>query len=513
MIKSKHFLAATIAVGLTASVAQSQTRNGSPQDAGVDVIVPNTVVFDKDEDNQSNWEGYASKLGDGTLLLVVNTSGENGGEVAGVVTVRPDGTVEEFAGYYADNGDPYVNNMDEIRQNGNPPSIAGDKRPGSTRYVVANESTPYLYSEFDSDGRWTNDYSDHIWACQVIELTANGPQKVTNVFDPVYGGLSGEFVGKIRKGGVTFLSNGNLVAVGEDRTNSPNTALGSIINSDDGSVIKGPFNFDNDGFGHDYWENLTAYNGGFAIRLSPPSGVDGGLTTIQFYDNDGNFQGLWEQISTIDPDNPELDVNDNPFGDTTSINSNSRGDAVRIRASIDGDKIYYVGPGLDFEAGSGWVYLTVIDTNTFETVANIRVNEQEKDENGYDNFARGQRVSMDIDNQGNICVAWSDTANSDTLQVQARIFDADLNPVTETFLAFQDADLGFGAPDGNLVGVETKHTDVAMSDTQILISARSEGGIIDPNGDGTALTKVNQNVITVLANPLAGTYVNNWSLF
>lgn len=511
MYNTKQFVTATVAIALTATVAQSQTRLGSPQDAGINVVVPNTVVFDKGEDNQSNWEGYASKLGDGTLLLGVNTIGDNGGEVMGVVAVSPDGTVSEYAAYYTDAGEPYTNNMDEIRQNGNPPSISGDRTPGSTRYIVGNESTPYLYSEFDTDDRWQNDYVDHIWACQVMELTADGPVKVSNVFDPVYGGMTGVSVGKIRKGGVAALSNGNFIAVGEDRTGD-NTARGSIV-SEDGTVINGPINWDNDGYSHDYWENLTAYDGGFAIRLSPPKGVDGGLTTIQFYDNDGNFKGMWEQISTIDPDDPVLDVNDNPFGDTTSINSNSRGDSIRIRSSWDGSKIYYVGTGLDFFATNGWVYLTVIDGNTYETIANIRVNEQPEDENGYDNFAKGERVSMDIDSQGNVIVAWSDSANSDTLQIQARIFDADLNPVTETFLAFQDADLGYGTEDGEIVGVETKHCDVAMSDTQILISARSEGGIIDPNGDGSAFTKVNQNIITVLENPFAGTHVENWSLF
>lgn len=510
MIKSKHFLAATIAVGLTASVAQSQTRNGSPQDAGVNVLVPNTVVFNKDVDNNSNWEGYASKLGDGTLLLGVNTFGDNGGEVMGVVAVRPDGSLSEYAGYYTDAGEPYTNNMDEIRQDGNPPSIAGDRRPGSTRYIVGNESTPQFYSEFDSDGRWANDYSDHIWAVQVLELTPNGPVKVSNVFDPVYGGMTGEFVGKIRKGGLAALSNGNFVAVGEDRT-VDRFAFGSIV-SDDGSIVKGPFNLDNNGLSHSYWENLTAYDGGFAIRLDQPRNGDGDVS-IQFYDNDGNFQGQWNQISTVDPDNPLIDLDNNEFGETTSINSTNRGDAIRIRSNIDGDKIYYAGTGIDFFGTNGWVYLTVIDANTQETIANIRVNEQPGDENGYDNFAKGDRVSLDIDSFGNVCVAWSDTANNDQNQIQARIFDSDLNPVTETFLAFQDADLGFGAENGVLNGVNTQHCDVAMSDTQILISARSASGIIDPNGDGSAFTKVNQNVITVLENPFAGSNVNNWSLF
>ncbi len=509
MFHASKIIAASIAVSITGSVAMSQTRNGSPQDAGVNVLIPNTIVFDMDVDNNSNWEGYASKLGDGTLLLAVNTFGDNGGERAGVVAVRPDGSLAEYAGYYTDSGEPFTENMDEIRQDGNPPTIAGDRRPGSTRYIVGNEATPQFISAFDSDGRWQNDYSDHIWACQIFELTPNGPQPISNVFDPVYGGMTGQFVGKIRKGGVAALSNGNFVAVGEDRTED-RFAFGSIVR-EDGSIVKGPFNFDNDGFSHSYWENLTAYDGGFAIRLDSPRNADGPVT-LQFYDNDGNFQGLWDQIPTDNPDDPLFDVA-NPDGFTTSINSGNRGDHIRIRSNIDDNKIYYAGYGLDFFGTSGWVYLTVIDAGTQQTIANIRVNEQPQDENGYDNFAQAQRVSLDIDSKGNVCVAWSDNANSETSQIVARIYDADLNPVTESFLAFQDADLGFGSPEGEINGVNTQHCDVAMSDTQILISARSASGMIDPDGDGTAFTEANQNVITVLENPFAGTHVNNWSLF
>lgn len=507
----KQFLAVAVAMSMAGSLAQAQTRNANPQAVGLDVLIPNTVAFNKDVDNNSNWEGYASKLGNGTLLLAVNTFGTDGGEVAGIVAIRPDGTIAEYAGFYGDDGQPFLKNMDNIRQDGNPSMVAGDLRPGGTKYVVANESTPMDFPEFTTTSRWNNDYSDHIWACQILELTPNGPRKVTNVIDPLYGGMTGQFVGKIRKGGAAFLSNGNVLVKGEDRT-VDRRSMASIINGNDGSIIKGFFNSDNEGHGHDDWENSVGFDGGFAIRLNPPSGVTGGLTSIQFYDNDGNFKGLWEQIPTDNPDATLFDVN-NPAGYTTSINSNSRGDAVRIRSLINGDRIYYAGPGLDFNGTAGWVYLTVIDVNTRQTIANIRVNEQPDDENGYDNFSRGERVSMDIDSKGNICVAWSDKSNSDTLQIVARIFDADLKPKTETFLAFQDSDLGFGAPDGNLAGVNTQHCDVAMTDTQILISARSAGGIIDPNGDGSALTKVNQNVFTVLANPFAATDVDNWSLF
>lgn len=497
----------TLAMALAAPGAMGQTRLGSPQDAGLTVLIPNTVAFPVDTDNMSNWEGYASKLGDGTLLLVVNTFGEDGGERAGVVAVRPDGTIGEYAGFYGDNGEPFVNNMDEVRQDGNPPSIAGDKRPGSTKYLVANESTPYLYGEFNTDARYdNNNYLDHIFACQIFELTDNGPVPVTNAIDPLYGGQSGVDVGKIRKGGSIALSNGNFVVMGEDRT-VDRFPMGSIIDGETGAIVKGPFNLGGDGVSYSAWEGFAAFDGGFAFRLSPPRNAEGG-TAIFFYDNEGNELGVWDQIPNDDPDNLVFDLDNNPNGYTTSINSNNRGDHVRIRANIDGDKIYYAGYGIDDLLNTGYVYLTVIDANTRETVANIRVNELESDENGYDNFARAERVSLDVDGAGNVFVAWSDTANSGVLQVVGRLFDSDLNPATESFLVFQDSDLG----DGEITGISTKHTDVAMSDSQILVSARSDTGVPVPPG-GDELSPANTNLFTVLENPLGQLPVENWNLY
>ncbi|MBZ0258467.1 hypothetical protein K8I31_20540, partial [bacterium] len=128
------------------------------EDVGLVRVTPDSIGFNTGVDNKSNWEGYMSKTGDGSLILCVNTfaDGDAGGdsEVAALVVMFPDGSVHEFWGFYADDGTPYTNNMDIIRTDGNPPSIAGDKRPGSRKFIVGNESTPMDFDEFQSDGRW-----------------------------------------------------------------------------------------------------------------------------------------------------------------------------------------------------------------------------------------------------------------------------------------------------------------------------------------------------------------------
>src|SRR5690606_20749485 len=142
------------------AIAQDATRQLSPEDAGLNVLIPDTVAFRLDVANPSNWEPETGVTGDGTLLLITNTYGDSdpGGpsEVARVVFVKPDGTILEEAGFLADDGSGFTENMDAVRQDGNPPKIAGDLRPGSTKYVVANESTPMDYDEFNSDNRWGN---------------------------------------------------------------------------------------------------------------------------------------------------------------------------------------------------------------------------------------------------------------------------------------------------------------------------------------------------------------------
>ncbi len=480
-----------------------QTRNANPQAVGLDVLIPDAVAFGFDWDNKANWEPYADVLGDGSLIFVCGTydaEGNDGTERPGVVVIRPDLTVQEFAGFYADDGTPYEGHVDTVRADGNPPQIGGDKRPGMTRYAVGTESTPYNFDEFNSDGRWKNDYLDHFYCVQIIELTENGAQKITNVIDPFYGEQEGLAVGKGRTGGVAGLSNGNFACVVEDR-GSLTSATGkapvlSIIDGNTGAIIKGPFLARDDDPNTDGWDGITSFDGGFAFR------VNGADTSIEFFDNEGNLQAEWEQFSNDGLESIPL----TEFTDfTTSITHGGRGDGNHINSSIGSKFVFYTGKGVDLDGNpDSFPYLVKIDTETGQTVKEALVNELEEVGDEYMNWAQADRVSLGVDENDNVTVVWSDKANSmGGRQVLARVFNSDLEPVTETFLAFQNSEL-----EPNL-GMETYHPQCAMSKVGILITCRSDNV---PTEDGSDILPANTHLFTVIENPLAETGIEDWAI-
>ncbi|MGI6455419.1 MAG: hypothetical protein ACOX5R_07305 [bacterium] len=441
--------------------------------------------------------------------------GDAGGnsEVAVIVAIYPDGSVEEYAGFLADDGTPYLGNMDTIRTDGNPPKIAGDLRDGSARYAVANESTPYNYDEFTSDDRWANDYIDHIFAVQILELTPDGPQKITNVFDPMYGAQSDLVVGKIRTGGVVFLSNGNLLVGAEDRSlegASPKAPNISIIDGETGEIIHGPIHVLGTGE-YDFWEGLAAFNGGFAVRVGNGGVVDGNATTIiKFYDNDGNELGSWLQKS--DPALQPLDFSDNPEGFTTSITTTGRGDGNGLASHINSNYVYYAGQGPDPLTGAGadFVYVTKIDATTMQSVDEVLVPEQIFNGEEYDNNAGVNRVFVTVDENDNVFVGWSDIRNTGTAQIQGRFYDSELEPVTETFLVFQNSDPGDGTFPLPGIVPSTFHGAGAMDTERLVVAARTTGYVIP--GETDPLPN-NTNIFTVLRSPFAGQDVRSWDLF
>lgn len=502
--------------------AYSQTRNANPQAVDLNVLVPDTVMFAKGQDNNSNWEPESTALGDGTLLVVSNTFGDPdlGGdsEVTWIVAIYPDGTVAEYPGFYGDDGEPYIQNMDSVRTDGNPPKIAGDLRPGSTRLVVANECTPYDFSAFTTDNRWTNIYTSHIFACQILELTPDGPEMITKVIDPMYGESDEElFVDKIRNGGVTILSNGNILVAAEDRSGQGVTDRDpqlSILDGETGEIIKGPFHAIGDGSRHSFWEGVTAFKDGFVVRVG-----DAGDKMLTFYDNEGNLQGHWALFTDPDPladiNNPNLplDFDDNPEGYTTSITDTNRGDSIEIEASINSQYVYYAGRGPSFWTGVGseHVYVTKIDAQTRQSVAEALVNEQIDNGEEYNNDALADRVFLAVDEADNVFVGWSDTANTGTRQVEGRFFNSDLEPVTESFLCFQSSDLGDGSAPANIPdSLETHKGSAAMAGGRLVVASWTSNFVV---GDSTETTPVNTHVFTVIETPYEPVGIDEWELF
>ncbi len=453
--------------------------------AGIEVIIPDTWIFQSIDANLSYWEPFTDIFGDGTIIVTANTHpAEEAGMNAKVAFADPlTGEVQEFWAFYTDAGEPWTGPFNEKRQDGNPARVAADRRPGGTHYIVGMESTPYLYDEFNSGDRWYLGYGyDHcVGAVQIYNKTAAGPVPITNCFDPIYqayentGSQGGQ---QMRYGGdMRFLSNGNILTCIEDRSKNivtaGNGAVATIFNGETGAVIKEPWNAAGDEGAHSIWSNVAAFNGGFVVRSE---------AIFSVYNNDGSLRYFFEQ------------------GAFSTIADTGRGDDVRIGSNINSDFVYFAG-----KDAAGDVVLSRFNAvattsgDDLQGVNEIFVNETDF---MFNSFVRSEVACDEFDN---ICVVFDDTSTTGTEQTIARIFNSDMEPVTPSFFAFQYHD----GLDTEVFGYRSHEPNVTMNNQHIVIAANGltwDEGVSD-------LSAAEQTFFTVLANPLKQTTsVSNWEL-
>ena len=355
--------------------------------------------------------------------------------------------------------------------------IACDRRAGvPLRYCVGQEATPWVFDEFTPD-RWIDPFlfDERQAACQLFELTADGPQPITTVFDSLYGGIDGsQNGGHMRLGGdMRFLSNGNLLICPEDRTGftiGGTAAVAAIYNGATGERITQPFVANGNGLAKDIWSNVAAFDGGFMVRNS------GTLTT---FDNEGNV------VLTLD------------LAAVSVVADMGRADDSRIGASINNHYVYIAG-----KDGQGDVFLTQLDAITGETVNEVMVNEEFFIDLG--STGTYNTVDCAADDNGNVVVSWSGKVGGAENDAFARIFNSNLEPVTPTFYVFSthnsdwDGDLGYRAVEGNC----------SMDNERIVIAMN---GIITNPATGE-LTPAESTFVTVLGNPFF-VPVEGWELY
>ncbi len=461
-------------------IAQDVVVPVDHETAELTVLVPDTLFFSEDVDMGSYWEPFTDYFGDGTFALVAGAYPKD--EITGmnckVAFINPDGSIEEYWGFYGDDGEPFTTNFNEARQSGNPPRIACDRRPGGTRYVVGSESTPFLYDEFNSNDRWEGSFAyidKQIAAVQLFNRNPDGVEPITNVIDPVYGAADIEGVqsDQMRFGGdIRFLSDGNYIVVVEDRNAVAfpgRAAMGTIFDGETGDVIKGPFNAAGDNESHSIWSNMAPFDGGFAVRTE-------GIMSL--YTNDGELQHVVQQA------------------DWTTVQDTGRGDGTRIASNITSDFVYITG-----NDDIGDMKLSRLNAKTGEADKEVTANEIELWDIG--TFGRGE---LAVDELGNICVAYVLTSEPAEDQIVARIFNSDMEPVTPTFFAFQTHE---GYQD-EIQGFLSKECNVSMTNQRILIAA--DGVTLDPNTE--ELTAAEQTFAIVLENPLRDdTAVYGWEIY
>jgi len=452
---------------------QGQIPWTSLDTAGVSIVVPDRVMFADPDRRFNQSQPFVSSFDDGTLILAANLNTPGGFltslERVVVAYFTVEGSVVETDGFFMDSGEAWTSQNDQISPSSGSPSVAADKREGSTHYLLMNETTPWwpnLFPEFGSRFR----YYGLVTTVQILERTPGGAVPLSKLADPIYGQVtSGSQVvveGVKCFGGARALSNGDFVVGVEDRTGETVTgnrvALVAIVDGQQGSPtfgqsVVGPF-VPNQGIAQEtsprLYRNLAAFDGGFAVRAYTGTEDASGHPTIGFWDNGGNPQGTWPMIIRTDSGSPLPPEG----GKTTSISVLS-GVETRMNSDIHSDFIYLAGRGVDASGDpDGGVYVTKINAKTRTTADEVYVTEGLS--------VAPQRVTVCSDKDDNVFVCWSDTSNTGNLQIAGRLYDSNLDALTDAFLVFEHSELGPNPTSGFSV----KHPSCAMVDGRVLVA-------------------------------------------
>ncbi|MFH1741989.1 MAG: hypothetical protein ABIH23_23555 [bacterium] len=487
----KQFIYASVLIGLLASGVMAQPvadPTGVPpvtlENSGLDVLVPSTWIIREDMAKGSYWEPAVDIFADGTAVVISGVHAfldQPDTYNSKIAVIDMAGNITEYWAWYTDDGQPYEDNFNESRTDGNPPRVACSKLPGNKHYMVAQEATPYWYPEFNTDGRWdTNwEWTSQTATVQIFNLGASGPEKVTGAFDPIYG--VGDPVGtqasQCRFGGeIICLSNGNFLTIPEDRGEGifPFRSPTATLFSETGAVLKMPFNGNIDqAKSSDIWSNAAAGKGFWAARLAGVFNVWNNDCTPKF---------------AIDQDlvAPGID--------------RGRGDGVRISADPASTWVYFGGKNAE-----DFMSLSRFDVAT--SSAGVPGSQKEVYVNGEEYWDTGvfDRVDVANDAFGNSCILWDESFSSGNDQCVARIYNSAMEPVSPIFYPFW-ADTWDGAAVVGYVGYEP---NVAMDNHRIILSCN---GVGDDGAGG--VTEAEQTFVTIVKNPMEQEVpVKEWSLY
>lgn len=477
---------------------------GNATSAGLTHIVPDVALwYDKvrnyetngsiklsevqDPGTLGNWEPYISVVGESTFLIAFNTYA-NDGTFANqnyMVAKQPaaGGVAKLDFEFFDDSGKPFTGQINLSRQNGNPQRIAGDKRPGATNFITEAETSIGQITAFQTINRWGNNpiyqgtdryCSEQIFSLDPATLTQT---PVTNAWDYVYGPFTASALGGAngapqcsRTGGrPEFLDNGNIVVMIDDKTALSSDA-GEVttfaIIKPDGTVLKGPTLVDP----RDIWDNMTAYSGGFAIRVH---------NMLYFYNDAGTLQY----------------TNDINLSSGLSFGI-GREDASRIASDIHSHYVYLAGQTPENSTGPVNVAIWDARSGNFVTSATVT----DGDPTAY----RTDRVTLAVDAQDNFCVAFGfQPTVAFSEQVAARVMSFDgtnITYLTHSFFPFVNSENN----PTNVVNLTTVTPTIAMTTRQICIAAKGTiNSTNNPAGGPDSPTET--ALYTVINNPAAPT--------
>jgi hypothetical protein len=496
---------------------------GSAEDVGLKRIVPDTLVWFKtatlspqlngfvtgaDTAPGSSVEATARLLGDSTFLLAASLRATNNSAMMArnlVLIPANGGTPKLDSEYYDDTGTIYLQQSNEVRQDGNPGRVGGDMRYGATNYMTAAECTLFNYFEsayFSSDDRYSNPFFNTITgdgsartyavqnlAVNPLTLAVTPRHKVAEALVypehtnqvPALGQQTG------RTGSSPFcLANGNFVVVGEDRSRlvepTQNAAIAKIY-APDGTIVKSGFEVQTPGTDGSMWDSVGAWRGGFFVK------PNGGISYC--YDNDGNFQGT---ITNNASSGVAFDT--------------GRNDGTRFCSDIRSH--YMFGAGKSPEANPGFtnIMLCAWDLKTRLWITNTIVTSPGNQDPTTDGYGTRfmDRCNVACDAYDRVTVAYRlkpDNYLFNNDQIVARVFKftgTNFIPLTPQFFAFIQHD-GTNVLTGPNVGFLSKEPSVAMTPREILIYAEGTWNGI-PNATNTPTTSgTESHCYTILSHP------------
>lgn len=486
--------------------AQAPFVPGSAESVGLQRLAPDTICFFNDWDGdgirhpqQGNWEPYTSVLGNSVFLVESNTFAEPTApdptnpaalqQSYGVVFQPVEGGNPVLGeAFFADDGTPYAGPINNYRSNGNPGRVAGDKRPGAVNFIAGGETSANEFTAFQGDNRWklgltrggryatVQNYS--------LDPTALTQTSSAKAFDAIMGRLTSgspsggtEFT---RFGGdMAGLSNGNFVVVADDRSGlfGPSPCATAVIVAPDGSIVQDSVVVGNG----QLWSNVSAFNGGFCVRLN-------GM--LLFMDNTGTLQNFASQQ------------------DPTAANFNfdgGRGDGTRIASHINSNYVFLA--GANTSSALPEVRLAAWSAQDGSFQGSINVNELSPANGGTDAVdfqPTFDRVNLAVDALNRILVTYTvQPQGFQTLQVAARVLAFDpatgnfsyLTPTFFPFINTDTADSGLPNP------VASYDPSPSMTTKQLLIAAKGLPNTTNMPQLGTDLAG-EENFYTVISHPV-----------
>ena len=479
----------------------------SPEAVGIVPLSGDVNLWADNGGGSKYWRPDCDTLSNGNAIVLGGmrkaplfprtTDSENTIDMVAVFSPSGELLVPARTGFFTDAGEAWYNTICSTRNDDKFYGLCADTVGGRSgdRYVVHTIANPDHWPEAFPSHEAESSGDRHT----AIQVVSNDGVPLTPIVNP-YGDYSAER-GLLRGGMVRFLSNGNIVVNYEDRQTTPLKAelygfsnveriVGAVILSPEGDVVKGPFAVCSPGRSENRF-GLTSGDGWFVVRYSDARTGP----TIVAYDNDGNELGDGNGRLFARNDIPEL------LGD-----GGNRGDPNGLEAV--GDMLYITHRGADRK---GYLSKIQVSSDGLSVIRTVRFTDHPRS-------TFEHNADLGVDSAGNVIVLWQDQAWEQVTpgrwEALARMFDADLEPLTSSFCMFEvgnNTDEDFVDPD--LGPGRTKQCRIAMNDDIIIAIAHTNNVPYgDPESRRSGELYTYTYIARVLENPMRVS-VRDWYLY